>query len=100
MQYVLHQQKIELRTRSMSHLLSSVDPVLYCATNGQLTLTARRLFFSLVSSAASLFRFFAWAIADCALHCLYSQSGAFTVCALLQQAALWFVSFIMLHLVL
>ena len=30
MQYVLYQRKIELRTRSMSHLLSSVDPVLYC----------------------------------------------------------------------
>jgi hypothetical protein len=30
MQCVLYQRKIELRTRSMSHLLSSVDPVLYC----------------------------------------------------------------------
>jgi hypothetical protein len=30
MQCVLYQPKIELRTRSMSHLLSSVDPVLYC----------------------------------------------------------------------
>ena len=30
MQHVLYQRKIELRTRSMSHLLSSVDPVLYC----------------------------------------------------------------------
>ena len=29
-QYVLYQRKIELRTQSMSHLLSSVDPVLYC----------------------------------------------------------------------
>ena len=34
MQYVLYQREIELRTRSMSHLLSSVDPVLYCDTNG------------------------------------------------------------------
>ena len=28
---------------------------------------------------------FAWAIADCALHCPASQSAAFTVCALLPQ---------------
>jgi hypothetical protein len=32
MQYVVYQRKSELRTRSMSHLLSSVDPVLYCDT--------------------------------------------------------------------
>ena len=45
MQYVLYQRKIELRTRSMSHLLSSVDLVLYCDTNSQL---ARLLFYRLL----------------------------------------------------
>jgi hypothetical protein len=75
MQYVLYQRKIESRTRSMSHLLSSVDPVLYCDTNGP---THAPTVFSLASSAASVF-------ADCALHCLTSQNGAFTVCALLRQ---------------
>ena len=49
MQYVLYQRKIALRTRSMSHLLSSVDPVLYCDTNGPTTVL------SLASSAASVF---------------------------------------------
>ena len=41
---------------------------------------------SLVSSAVSVCAScFAWAIVDCALYCLVSQSGAFIVCALLQQ---------------
>ena len=81
MQYVLYQRKTELQTRGMSHLLSSVDPVLYFIG-----------FFSVC--------FFAWAIADCALQCIFSQRGAFTVCALLQQAALLFASFIMFYSVL
>ena len=32
MQYLLYQRKTELPTRSMGHLLSSVDPVLCCDT--------------------------------------------------------------------
>ena len=52
MQYVMYQRKIELRTRSMSHLLSSVDLVLYCYTNGR---TRVPTVLSLASSAASAF---------------------------------------------
>jgi hypothetical protein len=74
-------------------LLSSVDPVLYCDTNSQLT---RLLFYRLLRHWFSVC-FFAWAIADCALRCVSSHNGAFTVCALLQQAAMLFASFIMLY---
>jgi hypothetical protein len=66
MQYVLYQRKIELRTRSMSHLLSSADPVLYCDTNGP---THAPTVLSLASS---------------------------TVCALLQRLRCLFALFIML----
>jgi hypothetical protein len=45
--------------------------------------------------------FFAWAVADCALHRLASQSGAFIHClCTTAAAALLFASFIMLYLVL
>ena len=74
--------RCEVRTRSMSHLLSSVDPVLYCDTNGP---TYAPTVLSLASSAVLVCCFFAWAIANCALHCPALQVGAFTVCALLQQ---------------
>jgi hypothetical protein len=66
----------------MSHLLSSVDLVLYCDsvfcdTNGP---THAPTVLSLAPSAASVFAScFGWAIADCALNRLASQSGAFTV---------------------
>jgi hypothetical protein len=73
MQYVLCQRKIELRTQSMSHLLLSADPVLYCDTNRP---THAPIVLSLVSSACFSACFFAWAIADYALHRLGSQSGA------------------------
>ena len=73
MQYVLCQRKIELRTRSVSHLLLSADPVLYCDTNRP---THAPIVLSLVSSACFSACFFAWAIADYALHRLGSQSGA------------------------
>jgi hypothetical protein len=73
MQYVLYQRKIDLRTRSMSHLLSSVNPVMYCEPTHHTPIVS-----SLAPSAASCFSvcFFGWAIADYALHRLASQSGA------------------------
>ena len=63
------------------HLLSSVDPVLYCYTNATHVPTV----LSLVSSAASVFASSLGQFMDCVLHCLASQSGAFTGCALLPQ---------------
>ena len=93
MQYVLYQRKIQLRTRSMRHLLSSVDPVLYCDTNGQLM---HRLFFYRLFHRLLQCLFLRLAIADCALPCLSSQSGAFIVCVLDTAVALLFASFIML----
>ena len=56
------------------HLLSSVDPVLYCYTNATHVPTV----LSLVSSAASVFASSLGQFMDSALHCLASQSGAFT----------------------
>jgi hypothetical protein len=67
MQYVLHQRRIELRTRSMSHLLSSVDPVLYCDTDSRAD-----CFIACFVGCFSVC-FFVWVIADCALHYLASQ---------------------------
>ena len=59
--------------------------MLYCVTNGP----AHAPTVPLAPSAGSVFvRSFAQVMADCALPCLASQSGAFTVCVL-------FASFIM-----
>ena len=72
MQYLPYQRKIELRTRSMNHLLSSVDPVLY---DTQQASSRADCFIACFIDGFSVC-FFAWAIADCALHRLASQSGA------------------------
>ena len=90
MQYVLYQRKIESRTRSMSHLLSSVDPVLYCDTNGPTH--APTVFFacfigcfSVCGLCTALSCFTEWRI-----HCLCTTA-----------AAVWlFASVIMLYSVL
>ena len=65
MQYVLYQRKIELRTQSTNHLLSSVDPVLYCDS----ALRHQR-----TSSCADCF-------IACSIGCFI---GCFSVCFLLR----------------
>jgi hypothetical protein len=74
----------------MSYLLSSVDPVLYCDTNGP---THAPTLSSLVPSTDSVFTLFTWVIVDSALHCPASQRGESAVCAVLTAAALLFASF-------
>jgi hypothetical protein len=63
------------------HLLSSVDPVLYCDTNGQLT---RQLFCRLLHRLLQRLLLASLGPLWGALHRLVSQSGVFTP-ALLQQ---------------
>ena len=82
-QCVLYQRKIEVRTWSMSHLLSSVGSVLYCDTNGP---THAATVLSLASSAASVFAssLGPLRIVRC-IVLLRRVAHSFTVCALLQQ---------------
>ena len=96
MQYVLYQRKIELRTRSMSHLLSSVDPVLYCDTNGP---THAPAVLSLVSSAASVF---ASSLGPLRIvRCIVLLHRVVRIhCLCTTAAAALFASFIMLYSVL
>ena len=78
------------------HLLSSVDPVLYCYTNATHVPTV----LSLVSSAASVFASSLGQFMDCVLHCLASQSGCIHWLCTTAAASLLFASFIMLYFVL
>jgi hypothetical protein len=59
-------------TRSMGYLFSSVDPVLYCDTNGPTH--APTVFTCSIDWFGVCF--FTWLIADCALPCLASLSVA------------------------
>ena len=80
---------LHLRWCELAHhnnLLSTVlqyETLILCCIvtpTGQLT---RRLLYRLLHRLDFSVCFFAWVIADCALHCPASQSGAFAVCALL-----------------
>ena len=75
------------RTTCFRVLILCCIATLHCDTNGPAHApTVLSLAQSAASSAASVCAScFAWAIAVCALNHPASQSGAFTVCALLQQ---------------
>ena len=76
----------------MSHLLSSVVPVLLVHQRAN---SRADCFIACFIGCASLC-FFAWAIAACPLYGLASKSGAFIFCALLQSSSCVVVRFIVM----
>ena len=95
MQYVLCQRKIELRTRSMSHLLSSVDPVLYCDTNVP-THAPNCFIICFIGCFSVCFLLRLGHFGLCAASSCFTERCIHCLCTTL-AAALLFVSFIMFY---
>ena len=97
MQYVLYQRKIELRTQSMGHLLSSVVPVLCCDTNRP---THAPTVLSLASSADSVCASSLGPLRIVRCVVLLHRAGHLLYAHYIAAAALLIASFLMLGSVL